>query len=69
VVGDKVCCAICEKLLHPRALKRHTRDVHGAAQNVPCDVCENIFKNKSSMEAHKRITHGKQPRASFSLID
>jgi len=55
--NEKVQCEVCFKLLHPRGVKRHLSEVHGEKKELQCDLCNRIFKNKSSLDTHKRVVH------------
>ena len=50
----KVQCEVCLKLLHPRGMKRHLSEVHSGNQELRCSVCAGVFRNKSSLDTHKR---------------
>ena len=50
----KVQCNVCLKLLHPRGMKRHLSEVHAESQDLKCPACEGTFRNKSSLDTHRR---------------
>ena len=50
----KVQCSVCLKLLHPRGMKRHLSEVHAESKDLKCPACSGTFRNKSSLDTHRR---------------
>ena len=47
---------------HRSNMNRHIRMVHGLVENWPCFLCPGkSFKNKQSLNAHKRTNHRNAP--------
>ena len=50
------CCTYCGKRLSSKNMKRHINEIHRQIKYT-CDICENTFAQRSTMESHKRSIH------------
>ena len=59
VGNGKWSCNVCNKMIigNKSQIKRHVI-IHVPGQEVSCNICGNVFKNKYSFESHKSRTHG-----------
>ena len=57
--NGKWSCNVCNKMIigNKSQMKRHVI-IHVPGQEVSCNICGNVFKNKYSFESHKSRTHG-----------
>ena len=57
--NGKWSCNVCNKMIigNKSQIKRHVI-IHVPGQEVSCNICGNVFKNKYSFESHKSRTHG-----------
>ena len=56
----QVNCDICNVTLTSLSLKRHKLDVHGLQmETYSCELCDTVFKYKSTLKTHKRQVHEK----------
>ena len=57
--GRAECCVCGRDFLQKSDAKRHILSVHSTVkQQVQCDYCQLILKNKNSLNAHLRAQHG-----------
>ena len=59
VGNGKWSCNVCNKMIigNKSQMKRHVI-IHVPGQEVSCNICGTVFKNKYSFESHKSRTHG-----------
>ena len=57
--NGKWSCNVCNKMIIGKKsqIKRHVI-IHVPGQEVSCNICGNVFKNRYSFESHKSRTHG-----------
>ena len=50
------------------ALDRHKREIHNAAKEYPCELCDHISGNKGDMKKHQELCHSDNwwPKSSTS---
>ena len=57
--GDKVLCLRCNKILGTMfSAKRHFISRHQQSQKSRCQLCQKLYKNVNSRDAHMIIAHG-----------
>ena len=57
--GDKVLCLKCNKILGSMfSAKRHFISRHQQSQKSRCQLCQKLYKNVNSRDAHMIIAHG-----------
>ena len=57
--GEKVMCVQCNKVLGSMySAKRHYVSRHQQNQKARCQICQKVYKNINSRNAHMKIEHG-----------
>jgi len=57
--AGQIYCEICDKNVSAQNYRRHTKDVHGGAQEaVTCPHCNRVYKNRNSLQVHIKHQHG-----------
>ena len=50
-------CDICKKMIKTYHLKNHKRYMHDNPQKYPCNLCQNVFTAKGSLNQHVKNVH------------
>ncbi len=56
VTPDRVNCPDCGKIIHPRNLLKHQKNVHLKQKDYTCDVCGRQFFKKYAVLCHLRVS-------------
>jgi hypothetical protein len=57
---------LCGKGFKIRAhVKTHVESVHVTGAQVPCEICNKMFKNNESLKTHYRVKHGQTKYSTY----